>query len=155
MSGFLCDKSIPSKVKGRIHMGIQPAMLFGMETLPLSARNTKRLEVAEMKMRRWACGHTLKDHVRNEVIREIFGIMPITERFRKARLRWFGHVKRRDEEYAGRRVLEMAPPARRRKGRPKLRWMDCLRKDLEEMEATEEDALDRETWRKRIAAATL
>jgi len=33
--------------------------------------------------------------------------------------------------------------------------MDCLRKDLEEMEATEEDALDRETWRKRRAAATL
>nr|XP_027222456.1 uncharacterized protein LOC113814604 [Penaeus vannamei] len=141
MSGILCDKSIPSKVKGRIHMlVIQPAMLFGMETVPLSTRNTKRLLVAEIKMCRWACGHTLKDHVRNEVIREKLGITHITEQFRKARLRWFGHVKRRDEEYAGCRVLEMAPPARRRKGRPKLRWMDCLRKDLEEIEVTEEDA---------------
>nr|XP_027234764.1 uncharacterized protein LOC113826085 [Penaeus vannamei] len=71
--------NIPSKVKGRIHMlVIQPEKLFGMETVPLSTRNTKRLEVAEMKMCRWACGHTLKDHVRNEVIREKLGITHIT-----------------------------------------------------------------------------
>ena len=28
----------------------------------------------------------------------------ITERCRKARLRWFGHVKRRDQEYVGRKT---------------------------------------------------
>nr|XP_027221017.1 uncharacterized protein LOC113813249 [Penaeus vannamei] len=71
MSGILCDTSIPSKVKGRIHMWvIQPAMLYGMETVPLSTRNTNRRGVPEMKMSRWACGHTLKDHVMNEVIPE-------------------------------------------------------------------------------------
>ena len=30
----------------------------------------------------------------------------ITERCRKARLRWFGHVKRRDQDYVGRKTLE-------------------------------------------------
>lgn len=85
MSGILCDKSIPSKVKGRIHMMvIQPAMLYGMETVPLSTRDTKRLEVAEMKTCRRACGHTLKEHERNEVIREKLGIMHFMEHCRKA-----------------------------------------------------------------------
>ncbi|XP_069971001.1 uncharacterized protein [Penaeus vannamei] len=92
-------------LKGRIHM-----MVIQWEKVPLSTRNTKRLEVAEMKMCRWGCGHTLKDHVRNEVIREKLGITHITEQFRKARLKWFGHVKRKDEEYAERRVLEITPP---------------------------------------------
>jgi len=156
MTGILCDKRIPPKLKGRIHKTVvQPAMLYGLETVPLSTRDTKRMEVAEMKMCRWACGHTLKDHVRNEAIRLKLGTENIAARCKKARLRWFGHIKRRGDEYVGRKVLEMAVPGRRRRGRPKLRWMDCVKKDLEELKAKEEDALDREIWRKMIAAATL
>ena len=136
-------------------MVVQPAMLYGMEVVPLSTHDTKRLVVAEMKMCRWACGHTLKDHVRNEEIRKKMGIENIAVQCVKARLRWFGHVKRRDDEYVGCRVMEMVPPGKRKRGRPKLRWMDCIRKDLEVMGAREEDTLSRETWRRRIAAATL
>ena len=59
MSGVLRDKRIPPTVKGKIHkMVVQSAMLYGMETAPLSTRDTKRLEVTEMKMCRSACGHT-------------------------------------------------------------------------------------------------
>ena len=43
-----------------------------------------------MKMCWWACSHTLRDHVRNDNIRE-----SISERGRKARLRWFAHVEAR------------------------------------------------------------
>ena len=52
--------------------------------------------MAEIKMCRWACGHTLRDHVRNDDIRERRKVENTTERYRKARLVWFGHVKRRD-----------------------------------------------------------
>ena len=77
-------------------MIVQPAMLYGMETVPVTSAHVKRLEVAEMKMCRWACGHTLRDHVRNENIKERMKIEKITDRCMKARrLRWSGHVKRR------------------------------------------------------------
>ena len=156
MSGVFCDKRTPPTVKGKIHkMVVQSAMLYGMETVPLCTRDTKRLEVTEMKMCRWACGHTLKDHMKNEEIREKMGIENIAVRCVKARLRWFGHVKRRGDEYSGRRAMEMVPPGKRRRGRPKLRWMGCVRKDLEVMGAREEEALSRETWRKRITTTTL
>ena len=42
------------------------------------------------------------------------------------RLTWFGHMKRRDQEYFGRKTLEMVSPGRRKRGRPKQRCMDGL-----------------------------
>ena len=83
-------------------------------------------EVTEMQMCRWTCGHTLRDNVRTDDIRERLKIENVTERRRKARLRWFGHVKRRDQDYVGRKTLEMVPPGRRRIGRPMQRWADCV-----------------------------
>ena len=98
MSGVLCDKRVPPHVEGKIHKTIvQPAMLYGMETVPVTSSHVKKLEVTEMKMCRLACGHTLRDPVRNDDIRERLNVEYVTERCRKARLRWFGHVKRRDQ----------------------------------------------------------
>ena len=82
-------------------------MLYGMETGPVTSSHVKKLEVTEMKMCRWACGHTLRDHVRNDNIRERLKVESITERCRKSRLIWFGHVKRRYHDYVGRKTLKM------------------------------------------------
>ena len=131
MSGVLCDKRLPPHVKGNIHKAIvQPAMMCGMETVPVTRSHVKKLEVTEMKTCRWTCGHTLRDHVRNDDIRKKLKVENITERCRKARLRWFGHVKRRDQEYVGRKTMEMVPSGRRKRGRPKQRWMDCVNRDM-------------------------
>ena len=63
-----------------------------------------KLEGTEMKMCRWACGHTLRDFVRNDSIRERLNVESITARCREPRLRWFGHIKRRDQDYVGRKT---------------------------------------------------
>ena len=80
MSGVLCDKRVQSHVKGKIHnMIVQPAMQYGMETVPVTSSHVKTLEVTEMKMCRWACGHTLRDHVRNDNIKERLKVESIAE----------------------------------------------------------------------------
>ena len=108
MPGVLYDKRIPPHVKGKIHkMIVQPVMLYGMETVPVTSSHVKKLEVTEMKMCRWACSHTLRDHVRNDDTRERLKVEYITERCRKARLMWIGHVKKRVKEYVGRKTVEM------------------------------------------------
>ena len=115
MSGVLCDERIPSHIKGEIHKVIvHPAILCGMETVPMTSSHVKNLEVTEMKICRLVGGHTLRDRVRNDDIRERLKVENITERCRKARLRWFGQVKRRDQEYVGRKTMEMVSPGRRR-----------------------------------------
>lgn len=51
------------------------------------------------------------------------------DKAREARLRWFGHV-RRDKEYVGRRMLDKGLPGRRKRGRPKRRFMDAVKGDM-------------------------
>ena len=49
MSGILCDKRVPPRVKGKINkMIVQPAMLYGVETVPGTSSHVKKLEVTEM-----------------------------------------------------------------------------------------------------------
>ena len=59
-----------------------------------------------MKMLRWILGFTLKDKKMNDDIPRILGVACITDKVREARLRWFGHVQRREEEDCVRRILE-------------------------------------------------
>ena len=49
-------------------------------------------------MLRWICGHTRRDRVRNNNIRDRLGVALIEEKFIQHRLRWFGHVQRRPPE---------------------------------------------------------
>ena len=53
------------------------------------------MKVAEMRMICWMCGHTRLDKIRNEVIRSKIGVAAIEDKMRYARLRWFGHIRRR------------------------------------------------------------
>ena len=95
-------------------MIIQPAMLCGMDPVPMTSSHIKKLEATEMKMCIWVCSHTLRDHVRNVNIRERLKVGKTTERCRKTRLWLFGHVKRRDQDYVERKTLEMVTPGRKR-----------------------------------------
>ena len=144
MSGVLCDKRVPPPVKGKTHkMIVQRAMLYGVEAVPVTRSHVKKLEVTEMKMCRWACGHTLRDHVRNKNIKKRLNVESITERPKKARLRWFCHVKRRDQDYVRRKTLEMVPFGRRKRGRPKQRWMDYLNRYMRAIGTTKDEVHDR------------
>ena len=60
---------------------------------------------------------------------------------------------RREEGYVGKRVRRMVI-RRRKRGRPKRRWGDGIREDMEAAGGTEEEALDRGKWRGGSAPAT-
>ncbi|XP_069993493.1 uncharacterized protein [Penaeus vannamei] len=49
----------------------------------------------------------------------------------------------RDEEYVNRRRLEMDPPGRRKRRRPKRRFMEALKEDLREKSVKDEDTEER------------
>src|SRR3954466_15564371 len=98
-SGVLYDKRVPQKLKGKFYRTrIRPAMLYGAECWPTKRRHVQQLGVAEMRMLRWACGHTRKDRIRNDVIRKRVGVAPIEEKLVQHRLRWFGHIQCRPSE---------------------------------------------------------
>ena len=93
---------------------VRPTMLYGMETVAVTERLVGKMEVAELKMLRWALGVTRKDKVRNEYVRRTAKIAKLGDKPRNARLRWYGHVKRREEDFVWKRMMEMAVPGRRK-----------------------------------------
>ncbi|KAG2633738.1 hypothetical protein PVAP13_2NG246903 [Panicum virgatum] len=123
-------------------------MLYGAECWPTKRRHVQQLSVAEM---RWFCGHTKRDRVRNEVIRDRVGVAPIEEKLTQHRLRWFGHVQRRPPEAPVRNgVLERVGNVKRGRGRPKLTWDESVKRDLKDWNISKEIALDRSAWRLAI-----
>ncbi|KAK3569568.1 hypothetical protein QTP86_001618 [Hemibagrus guttatus] len=125
-------------------------MLYGLETVSLRKRQESELEVAELKMLRFSLGVTRLDRIRNEYIRGTAHVGRLGDKVREARLRWFGHVQRRESEYIGRRMLDMGLPGRRQRGRPKKRYMDGINEDMKLVGARVEDAEDRDRWREMI-----
>ena len=79
-----------------------PAMLYGMETVAVTERQVGKMEVAELKMVRWALGVTRKDKIRNEYVKGTAKTAKLGDKLWNAMLRWYGHVKR-EEDYVGKR----------------------------------------------------
>ncbi|VDO90714.1 unnamed protein product [Heligmosomoides polygyrus] len=62
--------------------------MYGAECWPTTKEVETRLSVKEMKMLRWTAGVTRMDCIRNDAIRQKFGVAPIADKMREARLRW-------------------------------------------------------------------
>jgi hypothetical protein len=74
-----------------------------------------------MRMLRWICGHTRRDWVRNDVIRERLGVAPVEGKLMQHRLRWFGHMQRRSPEAPIRNgVIRRTGNNKKGRGRPNL-----------------------------------
>jgi hypothetical protein len=72
-----------------------------------------------MRMLRWIYGHTRKDRIRNDDIRDKFGVTPIQEKLVQHCLRWFGHIQRSPPEAPVRSGI-LNRPENIRRGRPRL-----------------------------------
>ena len=72
------------------------------------------------------------------------------------RMRWAGHVARMGEERGAYKVLVVKPEGKRPLGRPRRRWVDNIRMDLQEVGCGHVDwiglAQDRDGWRELVNA---
>ena len=76
---------------------------------------------------------------------------------RSRRLRWAGHVARLEEGRSAFKILTGKPTGKRPLGRPRRRWEDNIRMDLEEISINAgnwvDSAQDRNYWRALVNAA--
>jgi len=79
----------------------------------------------------------------------------IIETIRLNRLRWFGHVKRMEENRIPKRVLYMNLRTTRLIGRPRNRWQGDVREDRRIVggERWQEKVRNREEWKKLLRTA--
>ena len=83
------------------------------------------------------------DRRRMVELREETGVQrSLTERLVRSRLQWTGHVERMADDRLPKRAAELREQGRRRRGRPRLRWEDCVKRDVRK-------AGEEEDWKKK------
>ena len=125
-------------------------MVYGLETVAVTKKQVEEMEDAEIKMLRFAMGVMRKDKIRNEYIRSTVKVERLGMKMREGRKRWYGHVMRRDQEYVRRKMMEIELPGKKRRGRPKRRFLDVVKEDVKEVGVKEMDIEDRKMWRMMI-----
>ena len=96
---------------------VQCVMMYGSNTWPMRVEDIHRLERAEKMMIRWMCGVTLRNGKSSEEIRNRLGILSVSDLVRQGRLRWFGHVERKDADDWVSACRNMAVSGERGRGR--------------------------------------
>ena len=59
-----------------------------------------------------------------------------TGHIKEKRLEWTGHVVRMNHGRKIKKIFESKPEGSRRRGRPRLRWLEGVERDVREMKAT-------------------
>jgi len=92
----------------------------------------------------------------NEELNNLYVSPNIVRVIKSRRMRWAGHVARIGEERGAYRVLVGKTEGKRPLGRPRCRWADNIRMDLQEVGCGYMDwiglAQDRDRWRTLVSA---
>nr|XP_009783418.1 PREDICTED: uncharacterized protein LOC104232023 [Nicotiana sylvestris] len=111
----LYDRNVPPRLSGKFYRTVvRPVMLYGAECSPVKKSHVQKMKVAKIGMLRWMYGYTKRDKIRNKVIRDKVGMALVEDKMRELKLRWFGHVRRRDTNTQVRRCESLTMAGQRR-----------------------------------------
>lgn len=138
---------------------VSPIMLYSSETWTIQRNHRSKLTAAEMKVLRKIANKTKFDHIKNENIRSTLQQESVCTKIENKQLEWFGHLNRMSAERLPRKIMEARQTKRRRRGRPRLTWMEQIvkvgqirGKTLGEMK---EYAKDRKKWKTWIRETSI
>jgi len=125
-----------------------PVVLYGCETWSLTLKEERRLWVFENRVlrivfgpkRNEVTGEWRKLHI--EELNDLYCSPSIVRVIKSKIMRWAGHVARMGERRGVYRVLVGKPEGKRPFGRPRLRWEDNIKMDLQEVGVGGTDWID-------------
>ena len=132
------------------------------ETWSLTLREEGKLRVFENMVLRRIFGPRRDEvtgewrRLHNEKLNDLYSSPNIVRVIKSRRMRWAGHVARMGEESGVYRVLVGKLEGKRPLGRPRRRWVDNIRMDLQEVGCGYMDWIglpqDRDRWRTLVSA---
>ena len=160
MQNLLSSRLLSKNLKIKIYRTIiLPVVLYGCETWSLTLREERKLRVFENMVLRRIFGPR-RDEVTGEWRRlhneELNDLHSSPNIVRVIKSRWAGYVARMGEKRGVYRVLMGKPEGKRPLGRPRRRWADNIRMDLQEVGCGYMDwiglAQDRDSWWTLVSA---
>jgi hypothetical protein len=103
-----------------------PTLTCSSETWALTKKQRQKIETAEMKFLRNVAGCTLKDQIRNTVIRNELKIFSVNNRIQNNILNRIHHVGRMEPERVPEQLMDYTRRGTRSIGRTTSRWKDQL-----------------------------
>ena len=159
LSSRLLSKNIKTKIYRNIILSV---VLYGCEAWSLTAREERKLRLFENMLLRRIFGPRRNEvkgewrRMHNEELNGLHSSPNIVRVIKSRRMRWAGHVARMGEERGAYRVLVGKPEGKTPLGRPRRRWVDNMRMELQEVGCGYGDwiglAQDRDGWRKLVNA---
>ena len=147
---ILTAKYVSCKTKGILYTScVRSIMIYGAETWPMKKVISQLLDRAEMRMVRWMCGVSLLDKIKSEELRKRMEILDIGEMLRMARLRWFGHVMRMDEDNWVKKCMNLEVQGTVARG-PRKTWRKTVEEDMKLKGMKLVDCAVRPRWRKGL-----
>jgi len=135
---------------------IKPVLMYGAETWVLSKADELRLGVFERKVLRRIYGPICEGATwRSRYNEELYDETDLVTTVSITRLRWAGHIVRMQANLPCKKITLDKPEARRRMGRPNLRWLDEVMRDAERLGVRnwKSKAKDRDGWRRLLESA--
>jgi len=153
LSSSLLSKNLKIKIYRTI---ILPVVLYGCETWSLTLKEERRLSLFENRVLR-RIFEPKRDEVteelrklHNEKLNNLYVSPNFVRVIKSRRMRWAGHLARMGEGRGMYRVLVGKPEGKRPLGRPRRRWEDNIKTDLQEIGCGGMDwielAQDRDRW---------
>jgi len=91
---------------------------------------------------------SLRDGKASAELLSRLGLASVSEVVEKNRLRWFGHVEKKDVEDWVSRCRKLEVVGNRGRGRPRKSWQQCVDGDKSKHEMLRVDPWERSGWRK-------
>jgi len=114
-------------------------VLYGCETWSLTLREERKLRVFENRVLRRVFGPKREEvtgewrKLHNEELSDRYSLPNIVRVVQSRRMRWVTHVARMEQRRGVYRVLVGTPEGKRPLGRPRRRWEDNIKMDLQEV----------------------
>ena len=84
-------------------------------------------------MDRWMCGVKLNEGKKSEELRELLGLEAVSLMIKKSSLRWFGMLKKKDDNDWVKRCITWEAEGITQRGRLRKTWWDCAKNDMESL----------------------
>lgn len=136
---LLKDKKLSRETKIKIYKTlIRPVVAYAAETACYSKREAEILKTFERKIMRTIigmkkCENGIARPLMNFEIEEEIKGENIVRHMKAQRIRWVGHIMRKNDNDIVKKITMWRPSEDRGRGRPKIRWWDQVTDDLRAM----------------------
>ncbi len=124
-------------------MCIRSVMLYGAETWALTRKLMEVLRASDRRIMRYMAGIRWQDMVFSADVVNRYGVEDLETVLRRKRLRWYGHIKRAEEDTVLGVLERIEVEGRRPVGRHRKTWRRCRQEDLPLMGLDEHQEEDR------------